>query len=133
MSWGPKGETAMRRAEKGRVPPHNCASCAPAAMKAGARGVPPRGTSGGGWPLIRTNQQRGDEVDEELDYYRDDDDVAVLFTLTDGQQVFVLGNIDYRPEDFAKQIDLKVSCLFLFLPLPVWPLVSCIVLSRPGV
>lgn len=49
------------------------------------------------------------------------------------QQHFVLGNIDYRPEDFAKQIDLKVSCLFLFLPLPVWPLVSCIVLSRPGV
>lgn len=32
--------------------------------------------------------------DEELDYYRDDDDVAVLFTMDDGSKTFILGNIE---------------------------------------
>ena len=44
--------------------------------------------------LMKANQQQGEEIDEELDYYRDDDDVAVLFTMPDGSKAFVIGNIE---------------------------------------
>ena len=44
--------------------------------------------------LMKAHQRQGDEVDEELDYYRDDDDVAVLFTMPDGSKAFVIGNIE---------------------------------------
>jgi len=37
--------------------------------------------------LMKAHQRAGDTVDEELDCYRDDDDVAVLFTLGDGRKV----------------------------------------------
>ena len=36
----------------------------------------------------------GDSLDEELDFYRDDDDVAVLFIMEDGSKVWCLGNIE---------------------------------------
>ena len=36
----------------------------------------------------------GDGLDEELDFYRDDDDVAVLFYQEDGTKIWCLGNIE---------------------------------------
>ena len=36
----------------------------------------------------------GDSLDDELDFYRDDDDVAVLFIMEDGSKVWCLGNIE---------------------------------------
>ena len=36
---------------------------------------------------MKAHQRAGDTLDEELDYYKDDDDVAVLFTLPDGKKV----------------------------------------------
>ena len=44
--------------------------------------------------LMKAHQRQGDDVDEELDFYRDDDDVAVLFTMGDGSVAFALGNIE---------------------------------------
>ena len=69
--------------------------------------------------LIKSHQQRGEDVDEELDFYMDDDDgdlaclshrhirrassslpllflsaVAVLFTMEDSSKVFAIGNIE---------------------------------------
>ena len=36
----------------------------------------------------------GDTLDDELDFYRDDDDVAVLFSDAAGKKVWVIGNIE---------------------------------------
>ena len=44
--------------------------------------------------LMRAHQRAGDTLDTELDYYRDDDDVAVLFFQPDGTKVWCLGNIE---------------------------------------
>ena len=44
--------------------------------------------------LMKANQRQGDTLDEELDFYRDDDDVAVLFLTADGSRVWILGNIE---------------------------------------
>ena len=44
--------------------------------------------------LMRAHQRSGDTLDTELDYYHDDDDVAVLFFLPDGTKVWCLGNIE---------------------------------------
>ena len=37
---------------------------------------------------------RTDTTDTDLDFITDDDDVAVLFTLTDGRKVWVIGNVE---------------------------------------
>ena len=44
--------------------------------------------------LMKAHQRHGETLDEELDFYRDDDDVAVLFILDDGSKVWCLGNIE---------------------------------------
>ena len=44
--------------------------------------------------LMKEHQRTGDTLDEELDFYRDDDDVAVLFTMPDGSHCWALGNIE---------------------------------------
>ena len=44
--------------------------------------------------LMRAHQRAGDTLDTELDFYRDDDDVAVLFLQPDGTKVWRLGNIE---------------------------------------
>ena len=36
----------------------------------------------------------GQTLDEELDFYRDDDDVAVLFDMGDGETAWIIGNIE---------------------------------------
>ena len=41
----------------------------------------------------KAHQQTG-TANEEIDYYRDDDDVAVLFTLAGGTEAWRLGNIE---------------------------------------
>ena len=43
---------------------------------------------------MKAHQCAGDTLDEELDFYRDDDDVAVLFFLEDRSKVWCLGNIE---------------------------------------
>ena len=43
---------------------------------------------------MRAHQRSGDTPDTELDYYRDDVDVAVLFFQPDGSKVWCLGNIE---------------------------------------
>ena len=43
--------------------------------------------------LMKTNQRAGNTLDNELDFYRDDDDVAVLFTLG-GKKVWCIGNVE---------------------------------------
>ena len=43
---------------------------------------------------MKANQRQGDTLDEELDFYRDDDDVAVLFLMPDGSKSWILGNIE---------------------------------------
>jgi hypothetical protein len=44
--------------------------------------------------LMKAHQRAGDTLDTELDYYRDDDDVAVLFFCPDGTKVWCLGNLE---------------------------------------
>ena len=44
--------------------------------------------------LMKEHQRHGETLDEELDFYRDDDDVAVLFYMDDGTKVWCLGNIE---------------------------------------
>ena len=44
--------------------------------------------------LMKEHQRTGDTLDEELDFYRDDDDVAVLFTMPDESHCWALGNIE---------------------------------------
>ena len=44
--------------------------------------------------LMKEHQRHGEMLDEELDFYRDDDDVAVLFYMDDGSKVWCLGNIE---------------------------------------
>ena len=44
--------------------------------------------------LMKAHQQHGESLDQELDFYRDDDDVAVLFMMEDGSRVWCLGNIE---------------------------------------
>ena len=44
--------------------------------------------------MMCAHQRAGDTIDTELDYYRDDDDVAVLFFQPDGTKVWCLGNIE---------------------------------------
>lgn len=44
--------------------------------------------------LMKEHQRAGDTLDEELDFYRDDDDVAILFTMPDGSHCWALGNIE---------------------------------------
>ena len=43
---------------------------------------------------MKAHQRHGDGLDEELDFYRDDDDVAVLFYQEDGTKIWCLGNIE---------------------------------------
>ena len=43
---------------------------------------------------MKAHQRHGETLDEELDFYRDDDDVAVFFILDDGSKVWCLGNIE---------------------------------------
>ena len=51
--------------------------------------MPGRSTAGSG-----NTKRAGDTLDTELDFYRDDDDVAVLFFQPDGTKVWCLGNIE---------------------------------------
>ena len=44
--------------------------------------------------LMKTHQRAGEALDEELDFYKDDDDVAVAFTGSNGEKWFCLGNIE---------------------------------------
>ena len=44
--------------------------------------------------LMKAHQRAGDTLDDELDFYRDDDDVAVLFSDVAGKKVWVIGNIE---------------------------------------
>ena len=44
--------------------------------------------------LMKEHQRHGETLDDELDFYRDDDDVAVLFIMDDGSKVWCLGNIE---------------------------------------
>ena len=43
---------------------------------------------------MKEHQRHGETLDDELDFYRDDDDVAVLFIMDDGSKVWCLGNIE---------------------------------------
>ena len=43
---------------------------------------------------MKTHQRAGETLDEELDFYRDDDDVAVAFTGPDGEKWWCIGNIE---------------------------------------
>jgi len=44
--------------------------------------------------LLKAHLRSGDDVDPELDFITDDDDLAVLYTLSDGQKVWALGNVE---------------------------------------
>ena len=44
--------------------------------------------------LMKAHLRAGETLDEELDFYRDDDDVAVLFFLGNDKKVWCLGNIE---------------------------------------
>jgi|EP00966_Prymnesium_polylepis_P161174 hypothetical protein len=44
--------------------------------------------------LLKAHLRAGDDVDPDLDYITDDDDLAVLFQLTDGTKVWVIGNVE---------------------------------------
>ena len=44
--------------------------------------------------LMKGHQRAGETLDEELDFYRDDDDVAVLFDMGNGTTAWVIGNIE---------------------------------------
>ena len=44
--------------------------------------------------LMKAHQRHGETLDEELDFYRDDDDVAVLFYEPNGTKIWCLGNIE---------------------------------------
>ena len=44
--------------------------------------------------LMKDHQRAGEALDEELDFYKDDDDVAVAFTGSTGEKWFCLGNIE---------------------------------------
>ena len=43
---------------------------------------------------MKTHQRAGETLDDELDFYRDDDDVAVAFTGPTGEKWWCLGNIE---------------------------------------
>ena len=42
---------------------------------------------------MKANQRQGDTLDEELDFYRDDDDVTTTLP-SDGSRVWILSNIE---------------------------------------
>mmetsp|Transcript_805 Transcript_805/g.2090 ORF Transcript_805/g.2090 Transcript_805/m.2090 type:complete len:195 (+) Transcript_805:850-1434(+) len=44
--------------------------------------------------LMKAHQRAGETLDTELDFYRDDDDVAVLYYDAQGRRVWALGNIE---------------------------------------
>ena len=44
--------------------------------------------------LLKTHLQTGEDIDPDLDFITDDDDVAVLFTLDDGSKVWAIGNVE---------------------------------------
>ena len=44
--------------------------------------------------LLKAHLRTGDDVDPDLDFITDDDDVAVLFTLADGSMVWAIGNVE---------------------------------------
>ena len=44
--------------------------------------------------LLKAHLRTGDEIDGDLDFITDDDDVAVLFTLSDGSKVWSIGNVE---------------------------------------
>ena len=44
--------------------------------------------------LMKGHQRAGETLDEELDFYRDDDDVAVLFDIGNGETAWIIGNIE---------------------------------------
>lgn len=44
--------------------------------------------------LLKAHLRAGDAIDPDLDYITDDDDVAVLFTLSDGSKVWAIGNVE---------------------------------------
>ena len=43
---------------------------------------------------MKGHQRAGETLDEELDFYRDDDDVAVLFDMGNGETAWIIGNIE---------------------------------------
>lgn len=43
---------------------------------------------------MKSHQRAGETLDDELDFYRDDDDVAVAFTGPNGEKWWCLGNIE---------------------------------------
>jgi hypothetical protein len=44
--------------------------------------------------LLKSHLRAGDATDPDLDYITDDDDLAVLFTLSDGSKMWALGNVE---------------------------------------
>ena len=44
--------------------------------------------------LLKAHLRAGDAIDPDLDYITDDDDLAVLFTLSGGSKVWLLGNVE---------------------------------------
>ena len=44
--------------------------------------------------LLKAHLRAGDDVDPELDFITDDDDLAVLFTLADGRKIWAIGNVE---------------------------------------
>ena len=44
--------------------------------------------------LLKAHLRTDDSTDPDLDYITDDDDLAVLFTLSDGRKVWAIGNVE---------------------------------------